>query len=1328
PDLYLERMLAQDVSSSTTSRKPTVATSSRDKLATAHWLAQNPSISADQAMQSVHNQTQEILRLLGEGSDRQAVLNTWWQRLKEGIQTYPQLTGVDELETELGPGRSAVILFDPDFATYLVKHVIEPLMEKSDDILGLDSFQVAMAEASPKSLTDFDEVWELIRDEWQAYESWVDFDAGDLGVLAALWPNGLPQDVISSADLVAKAPERLQEVYDLVRAHIQATEKPLLLATAERSSSERSVLGPKGGTRADDDARRRRREEVRQQTQAAISQKNHGAEVSNGDLIPPQEDRLLLLCDLMLKSGKGGNFAELPRQNQRDIYQDRLRKELGAQILDGGLTLEDLDKDIREAEVLVANDLLRLLAEIYGIENIEAVEIHFPPSFTGQNVGTERGVLLPITALRRALASGVRFDGSSIEGMGYLDDGNRAAEIRPGSARIEEVNGRKILILEAVPKRMAEFESREGIERQPALEPRPMAPVALDQDRQAQYQQIVDYLNSHEGLDTITVFLPDLSGENREAVITQAQLEDAIQKGEELRVLVSEFGQTDDLGPLQLLTDRNTEGWTVTFDPATFAIVDLPEGDDPTGQRRTSLVATMDVGEIRDREGVIFMGSSRAIAEQIEKILAEMGMKASAATEMEWFWWIAPKGAEGSALYAEAVREVYEQDHLTPHDDGFVEALVVRAQSKGLELNPSPYFGAPYKWPNEYYDIGIDFLKAMGSWGEITEYLHIEVATGQVESPQGHGTPWEAARNTLMRKWVIRKIAERRNEEMAAQRAQAITLRAQGKTVEVPPEREIQTCTLDKPAEGVNGSGMHVHQATVVSLPEGPLPGAVTLPAGTILPFALTLPNGKSLQAGELGQATQLPQGTVIPEDAVVYVMWDAKTQDLSVMGHQYFAGAGYLFPEAMALFAVDNSWERFAPGFEAPVNYAALIFIGNRSFMVRGVEPDSEKVARAETRAAGPSRPDMLALQNFMGALGIKLKFPPAIDMRENLFDGLSDQDIIEMGIGFFPGNLEQAWQLFLDGEVLRQARKHNVLPEETIRFYQGQRLQKLTAGMEDEAGTEAQEAREVFVSTEAGEAVKHLRAGQEQGHASRFVRKAAAFALANMDPTGISPETVSVLLSALDRTQEIYEEDPEVRAAIAFALGRWAAKRLPDMRCDWDVNRLLDGLQTLHGQENALFEEAKAKGDRVGQRAYGLVRQSLAEAWHQAEVADKAVRVFQALSARTEAMSRESLAEFLLKPQKETALSEVEAKFAKKKKLKKGERKELERARRNDRMRQARIQPALIKLILAGKLQVVETAGRTDQYMLKSDVKNDVVADTEAAVRAADLIDSAL
>lgn len=184
---------------------------------------------------------------------------------------------------------------------------------------------------------------------------------------------------------------------------------------------------------------------------------------------------------------------------------------------------------------------------------------------------------------------------------------------------------------------------------------------------------------------------------------------------------------------------------------------------------------------------------------------------------------------------------------------------------------------------------------------------------------------------------------------------------------------------MPKPLEGINGSGMHVHQSLGY----------------------IDASKGKNAFVDERDPA------------------------GLSDLARHFIAGQ---LKHARALSAVVaplvNSYHRLVPGFEAPV-YVAWAH-SNRTALIRvpAIRQGNTGATRIELRFPDPACNPYLAMAAMLaaGMDGITHKLPLEAPVEENLYH-LSAEELQDRNIPMLPASLGEAIEAFREDEVLRDA-----------------------------------------------------------------------------------------------------------------------------------------------------------------------------------------------------------------------------------------------------------------------------------------------------------------
>jgi glutamine synthetase len=260
------------------------------------------------------------------------------------------------------------------------------------------------------------------------------------------------------------------------------------------------------------------------------------------------------------------------------------------------------------------------------------------------------------------------------------------------------------------------------------------------------------------------------------------------------------------------------------------------------------------------------------------------------------------------------------------------------------------YFASPFRDRGERVrEQIIEILSELGSQTGIeAEYSHHEAAFSQHEIDLNYAEALKMADFTMLYKWIVKFIAE---------------------------QNEMVATFMPKPIEGINGSGMHIHQSL----------------------------------ATEKG----------------VNVFYDSKNEyGLSDSARQFIAGQLKYAGEICGILAQwVNSYKRLTPNFEAPT-YVSWSVV-NRSALIRVPLSlkNREKAARAEIRCADPACNSYLALAVLLraGLAGIEEELELEKPQRDNLYN-LGYQERKKRGIVDLPGSLGEAIRKVEQSELVRE------------------------------------------------------------------------------------------------------------------------------------------------------------------------------------------------------------------------------------------------------------------------------------------------------------------
>ncbi len=246
-------------------------------------------------------------------------------------------------------------------------------------------------------------------------------------------------------------------------------------------------------------------------------------------------------------------------------------------------------------------------------------------------------------------------------------------------------------------------------------------------------------------------------------------------------------------------------------------------------------------------------------------------------------------------------------------------------------------------------DLRRDTVLTLEKMGIPVEYSHHEVAPSQHEIDLRYCDALAMADNVMTYRLVVKEIAYTNG---------------------------VYATFMPKPIQGVNGSGMHVHQSLF----------------------------------SKDGNAFFDPN--------------DPEGFHLSKLAKHYIAGLLKYAPE---FCAVTNQWvnsyKRLVPGYEAPVyvSWARR----NRSAMVRVpmYKPGKENATRIELRSPDPSANPYLAFAVMLGAglKGIEDELPLMPESSNNIFH-MSETELAEAGIATLPKDLGEAIVLFENSELMKE------------------------------------------------------------------------------------------------------------------------------------------------------------------------------------------------------------------------------------------------------------------------------------------------------------------
>jgi glutamine synthetase len=240
-----------------------------------------------------------------------------------------------------------------------------------------------------------------------------------------------------------------------------------------------------------------------------------------------------------------------------------------------------------------------------------------------------------------------------------------------------------------------------------------------------------------------------------------------------------------------------------------------------------------------------------------------------------------------------------------------------------------------------------DTVLTLEEMGIPVDKSHHEVATSQHEIDMRYADALTMADNVMTYRLVVKEIAL---------------------------SNGVYATFMPKPAFGINGSGMHVHQ---------------------------------SLFKGEAN------------------AFFDLKgLYNLSQVAQSYVAGLLKYAPEITAVTSQwVNSYKRLVPGYEAPVyiSWARR----NRSDLIRVPEykPGQEKATRFELRSPDPACNPYLCFSVMLaaGLAGIREELKPPAPVEENVYE-MSETERKRRGIGTLPASLYEAILLTEKSQLVRE------------------------------------------------------------------------------------------------------------------------------------------------------------------------------------------------------------------------------------------------------------------------------------------------------------------
>ncbi len=252
-----------------------------------------------------------------------------------------------------------------------------------------------------------------------------------------------------------------------------------------------------------------------------------------------------------------------------------------------------------------------------------------------------------------------------------------------------------------------------------------------------------------------------------------------------------------------------------------------------------------------------------------------------------------------------------------------------------------------------------EMVRALEAMGIEVETSHHEVAVGQHEIDFKYADALTTADNAVTLRYTLKAVAQRHG---------------------------LHATFMPKPLEGVNGSGMHVHQSLA------------------------QLDGGENAFLGQRDASN--PYG-------------------ISALARHFIAGQlAHARGMCAVLAPTVNSYKRLVPGFEAPVylSWART----NRSALIRipRISPTTPRATRIELRCPDPSANPYLAFAVMLaaGLDGVRRELAPPDPMEENLYH-LTGEDLIERGVRTLPFTLGQALEELEQDEVVCGALGEHVL-----------------------------------------------------------------------------------------------------------------------------------------------------------------------------------------------------------------------------------------------------------------------------------------------------------
>ncbi len=322
--------------------------------------------------------------------------------------------------------------------------------------------------------------------------------------------------------------------------------------------------------------------------------------------------------------------------------------------------------------------------------------------------------------------------------------------------------------------------------------------------------------------------------------------------------------------------------------------------------------------DVYTADGKAFGGDPRAALKRVMKEARGMGFAYNTGPELEFFLF---KKEDGKLITATG-------KHPEMHDRGEYFDLVL----------------------DEASHVKSDMMGSLQQMGINVEASHHEVAAGQHEIDFRYADALTTSDNALTLKYALKSVAA---------------------------QHGLHATFMPKPIEGINGSGMHIHQSLFYTK------------------------NGRN-------------------------AFYDAKDKyKLSKVAYHFMAGQMHFVSEFIALLApLVNSYKRLVPGYEAAtyISWAQI----NRSALIRipRTTPGRDKAVRIEIRCADPTANTYLAFAALLkaGLEGIKKKMMPPKPNEENVFS-LTREQLDEKKIGMLPQSLWHAMENLKKSRLVRDA-----------------------------------------------------------------------------------------------------------------------------------------------------------------------------------------------------------------------------------------------------------------------------------------------------------------